>query len=474
MKPRTKLQHRITNLSKSLPELSAVQKEWALKNCLKHVGYRTKKHISCLDCGHIWPGPRESKSCVCPSCNTKITIRDTLKRKLDQRVCMSILDVCEEFQVVRIIEIFSYHKSGVKRRFLIDEVMHQFFNPDTEMLVVGCLLTNMGNFQGQLEVRSTKGWYGNKYDIWVDKMYPKFNCLPIYKRHGLTTRVDGISHYQLLRNIISDNISETLLKAKQYGLLGARTSSKKWEVSKHWNSIKICIRQKYIVKMEEAIIWMDYLDLLQYYKKDLRSPKYLCPTNLKAVHDKMALKKQAEMKHSQNWRDYQRLTEFFNDEVDQSIKNKPVSLQLEVNRLSAHRDERLKQQREEDRVKRIQEDQQRYIDSHGMFFGMSFKKGDLNIVVLQSIDDFLKEGEALKHCVFSNKYYNKENSLILSARLNDKPVETIEVTLDNMKVVQARGVGNAHTQYHDDILNLVRKNMKAIADRRKMTKKDAA
>lgn len=450
------------------------QKHWALKNCLQHVGYRSKKRVSCLDCGHVWDGPRLVKSCVCPSCNTKIAIQDTLKRKLDQQVCMSILDVREEFQVVRVIEIFSYHKSGEKPRFFIDEVMHQFFNQDTEMLIVGRLLTNMGNFQGSMEVRSTKGWYGNKYDIRVDKMFPKFKCLPVYKRHGLTGKVDQVSHYKVLKDIVSDNISETLIKSKQHGLLYARTSGKRWDVSKHWNSIKICIRRKYVVKEEDAIIWLDYLDLLSHYKKDLHSPKYLCPANLKAEHEKLVLKKQEEMKQAQNWRDYKTLSEFFGDEPNQSLKNKPVPLQLEINRLRVHRDERMKQQREEDRVKRIQEDQQRYIDTHGMFFGLAFKKGDLNIVVLQSIDDFFKEGQALKHCVFSNKYYDKEDSLILSARINGQPVETIQVNLDNMQIMQARGLSNTATPYHDDILNLVRKNMKAIADRRKRKQEDVA
>lgn len=474
MKPRTKLQQKIYNLSQTLPPLAPEQKAWGLKHALDHVGYRTKKHISCLDCGHVWDGPKKVKSCACPSCNTRIKVVDTLKRKLKQRVTMCIMDVRDEYQVVRIIEIFSYHKSGEKPCFFIDEVVRQFFNPDCEMLVVAQLLSNMGNFQGCLEIRSTKGWYGNKYDMWVDKMYPLIKCLPIYKRNGFKCPVDRVQPYQVLSNILADTISETLLKVKQVALLAARTGNKRWEVSKHWNSIKICIRTKYVIKPGQAITWLDYLDLLEYYKKDLRNPKYVCPANLKKAHDTLAAKKQADMKHKRNWIDYQRLMEYFGDEVNDSLRNKPVPLQLEVTRLTAHKAERQRRESAEKLIRKVQEDQQQYAQSKGMFFGMSFSNGNLTVAVLQSVEEFLKEGEAMKHCVFSNEYFKKENSLILSARMGDQPIETVEVALDKLQVVQSRGLGNAPSLYHDDIVKLVRKNMKAIADRQKTAKQEAA
>lgn len=70
--------------------------------------------------------------------------------------------------------------------------------------------------------------------------------------------------------------------------------------------------------------------------------------------------------------------------------------------------------------------------------------------------------ELQKHGVFSNEYYKKVNSLILSARIKNKPVETIEVSLKNMSIVQSRGLRNKATEYHDRIINLVQSNINLI------------
>lgn len=54
MKPRTKLQREVYDLSEYLPKLSAEQKEWAFKECLKHKGFATKKKVICMDCGNTF------------------------------------------------------------------------------------------------------------------------------------------------------------------------------------------------------------------------------------------------------------------------------------------------------------------------------------------------------------------------------------------------------------------------------------
>jgi len=72
-------------------------------------------------------------------------------------------------------------------------------------------------------------------------------------------------------------------------------------------------------------------------------------------------------------------------------------------------------------------------------------------------------------CVFDNAYYLKENSLILSATIEGRRIETIEVNLDTLKVVQSRGVCNKNTEYHDQIVSLVNANRKLIRQRMKAT-----
>ena len=43
----------------------------------------------------------------------------------------------------------------------------------------------------------------------------------------------------------------------------------------------------------------------------------------------------------------------------------------------------------------------------------------------------------MHHCVFTNEYYLKADSLILSATIDGKRIETIEVSLKRMEVVQS-------------------------------------
>ena len=74
------------------------------------------------------------------------------------------------------------------------------------------------------------------------------------------------------------------------------------------------------------------------------------------------------------------------------------------------------------------------------------------------------------HCVFSNSYHLKPDSLIMSASVNGKKTETVEVNLKTFTVVQSRGKFNKNTAYHDRIISLVNKNMHLIKERLKPKK----
>ena len=77
---------------------------------------------------------------------------------------------------------------------------------------------------------------------------------------------------------------------------------------------------------------------------------------------------------------------------------------------------------------------------------------------------YIDEGAELHHCLFSNEYYLKENSLILSATIEGKRIETI-----TLQVIQSRGVCNQNTPYHDQIVSLVNANHQLIRQRMKAT-----
>ena len=115
------------------------------------------------------------------------------------------------------------------------------------------------------------------------------------------------------------------------------------------------------------------------------------------------------------------------------------------------------------------EDEKRFHELKSKFFGISFTDGTIQVRVLESVQEHLEEGVAMHHCVFSNRYYLKEDSLILSATIEGRRIETIEISLQTLKVVQSRGVCNKNTEYHEQIVNLVNANSRLIRQRMKAT-----
>lgn len=114
-------------------------------------------------------------------------------------------------------------------------------------------------------------------------------------------------------------------------------------------------------------------------------------------------------------------------------------------------------------------DEARFRELKSKFFGICFTDGTIQVHVLESVQEYIDEGAELHHCLFSNEYYLKENSLILSATIEGKRIETIEVSLDTLQVIQSRGVCNQNSSYHDQIVSLVNANHQLIRQRMKAT-----
>ena len=82
----------------------------------------------------------------------------------------------------------------------------------------------------------------------------------------------------------------------------------------------------------------------------------------------------------------------------------------------------------------------------------------------KSVAEMAEEGTEMHHCVFNMEYYKKNDSLILSARDEaGNRLETVEVCLSSLKVMQCFGRSNSITPEHNKILELVNKNMGMIA-----------
>lgn len=421
MLPRTKMQKEVIGLSKKLPSITKTQQDYAFANCIKHYAYIGKSKASCLECGNQWDGRyNEGEKCVCPHCGQELIAHETRNRCYKQTDYFAILTTKEQYQVIRYYQVKIRCKIGKKAEYDIDEVVQRWIDPNGKNAIVA-RLRSMSFFYNDLwavgspmEIRRENQY--DVYDIYPYKVYPRMKVIQELKRNGFTGEFHRITPFGLFDAILNYSIKETLLKTGQISLL-TRSINYGDSVMKHWPSIKICIRNNY--QVEDAVLWIDYIEMLEKIGKDIHNPKYVCPDNIQQAHDKAMRKR---------------------------------------NEIIAR--EALEKAKEE-----IAKNEKIYYDSKSKFFGLLFIDGEIQVKTLQSVQEFAKEGAVMHHCVFTNGYYLKDDSLILSATVNGTRVETVEVSLKTLKVVQSRGMCNKNTEYHDRIIDLVNRNMNQISKR---------
>ena len=169
----------------------------------------------------------------------------------------------------------------------------------------------------------------------------------------------------------------------------------------------------------EIVLWYDYVDIFIRLGPDTNNVHYVCPEDLQKAHN----------------------------EILRKVQN------------------RQEREQEEHKRQKALEDEARFQKLKAPFFGIAFTDGTIRIRVLESMQEYIEEGQALHHCVFTNEYHLKEKSLILSASIDGKPIETIELSLETKEILQCRGLMNQNTEYHERIIELVHRNIKEIQSR---------
>lgn len=429
MKPKTKFQKLIMSLSEKLSPITDKQEKYAYQHCFTHMAYHTKKGVmTCGECGQSWTDKNASDNCTCPHCGMKLQINKTRTRVFKDIEYFCIVTVCQGFQVLRFFFVTANHKKGEKAKYSCREAVQRWIAPDGKYATVALLrglcyfYSDQWDFSSKLEIRPDR----NVYNIDPICIYPHQRVIAEVKRNGFKGKYH-LKPFDMFYEILTNSKAETLLKAGQYDLLRylCYTGS---NYEGYWNAIKICIRNHY--QVQDASMWCDYIRLMEYLGKDTRNPRYVCPANLQEAHDDLHKKR----------------------EVLLEKERKEEDRQAEI-----RQQERLKKQQEERAENEI-----RYKEIKSKFFNIKISDGKICIQVLQDINDFYEEGKALHHCVYTNSYYTKPESLILSARIGNKRLETIEISLTTMEIIQVRGACNQDSKYHEQIVELIKNNMNVI------------
>lgn len=224
--------------------------------------------------------------------------------------------------------------------------------------------------------------------------------------------VDKSQCYRWYRFISADKFAETILKLRpeiaRYMMENNLTDKC------YFTAMRIAIRHNY--EIEHTCIYFDMVKAMQELGCDLSNPHFVCPDDMQHTHDwAMA----AVMKK----------------------RNDVAEIR---------------------RVKQDLSENERYIATHKQYLGVIITDGTITCNVLQSVQDFYEEGKAMHHCVYANAYYKKRNSVIFSARIDDKRVETVEYDINQGKVVQAYGACDKFTIHHQRIVDLVNNNKHLI------------
>lgn len=191
---------------------------------------------------------------------------------------------------------------------------------------------------------------------------------------------------------------------------------------KYFKQILYCRKRGYVIR--DYSLWFDMLRSMEELNAPTHCGEHLCPKNLRKTHDM--------------W-------------------------QHRVDRMRARK-------AREERMRRLEEEEKTYASTHAKFIGIVFDYQGINYHVLENVREFMTEGDAMHHCVYSNNYYLYKNCLILSARNDTGRLATIEIDTKKWKVEQCRGVCNSKPPMYDEIINGVIANMGILkhASRRKL------
>ena len=248
------------------------------------------------------------------------------------------------------------------------------------------------------------------HDFYCQGVYAPQRIIPELKRNGYRFDFHEEAPATCFVSLLRQPQYETLWKAGYHKFLAETRDINQIKIN--WDALKICIRHDY--HPNDASIWYDLMTNLRELDKDTRNHHYICPPDLKAAHDEAV---------------------------------------RQVNILR-------NRQAEEAKRRELRKDAVKFSKKKA-YLGICFGNDKFKVTVLKSLQEYEDEGDAMHHCVFTNRYYAKDNSICLSARDPEgNRLATIELSLKSYKVLQCRSACNGVPPLKKEIVALVESHAK--------------
>ena len=323
-----------------------------------------------------------------------------------------ILERCKEWQVIRYYyktqrSLFEFAQIWINEETIIPMAKNRFMGVDNWIRDSDITIKDWFRHEAHYKY----SWLGGFDRIGWSAVKVR-TLIPALRKRGMKRTTHNISPHVFCCSLLKDNRIETLLKVGQHRLVAFFCINEEKLTDEVWHAIRIALRHGYHWDSKEEISdWCDMIKDLEFLGLDTRNPHYICPENLSEAH--------------LNWLTKANLKRFLQREREKIAAYEPT----------------FREQRER-------------------FFDMILKSDNITIQVIPTAMGIAEEGAHMCHCV--GGYYNRPNSLILSAKIDGKRMETVEVNLTTYTVAQSRGLQNKETEYHEQIVELVRLNMDEI------------
>lgn len=417
MKARTKLERRVEAIT--LPDISEPQKNYFISHVIKYHIYHNGKY-TCPDCGKTYSDKKRKvqENVTCPHCGCKGKSVKVRNGRYTTELSYGMTTCRDGFQIIRMFVVWSHFREGDKAEYTFNEVYRNNIDEDGRSTDICVGLAHHG-YNTEYSFGNPLHIYKSGYNTWATDIvphywYPKGTIIPKLSQRGFKGSIHDVNPRQLFEHLLQgDSKIETLFKAGYFGILERWSKS---DINQYWGTIKIAIRYHY--KPNNWVIWKDYIRVGDRLGMDIRNPKIICPVDLTKAHDDaMAKQRRAYEKR----REQQRKEE---------EKRNLQSATEDVNR-------------------------SRYAEHITPYMGIEVKGNGITIKPIPTSDDFFYLGKEMGQCLATMAYYKEFGSVILSAWVDGKVLENMEISLSTFRCVQCFGNNNKFTAKHEQIMELV-------------------
>ncbi len=410
--------------------------------------YRRKKVYFCTECGGEVQWLGQSR---CPHCGARWTDRKVRDlngyQHIVQRRDAVIFEAKGDIQLTRYYRVERCVRFGKPVSVFAWETMRFFYAPNGERVTYQRAVNGMTMYYDSFsrwsklyyrrELSPNNMGYGALQRANLRVCYWGVKSLTRQWKHKNAMKLlDDYDGDTSVVRLIAYPYAETMLKCGQSKLFHYLVGQGQRLPRRAENAANLCIRHKYTV--DDPSIWLDTLYLLVMFGYDIHNPKFICPENLKELHNALVKRKK----------------------------------RMDDARLAKQREERARQlaewqarynaelaQRQAEKARQVAEMSQHWAEHFGKMLSIDIKGTDISIRPLQSIDEFKEEGEHMHHCVYQCEYYNYYRhpaTLILSAKDgNNKRLATIEYNMRTNEVVQCRAACNEVPPRKAEIIQLL-------------------